>query len=73
MPDGSLVGDLEAELRRSIAAVARDSVVESLVSFLYVIINKITGIFTNPPIIDGQSGNAVFIFLSFKKFFLSQF
>jgi len=56
MPDGNLVGDLETELRKSITAVARDSSIESVVSFLYVLINKITGILTNPPIIDGQSG-----------------
>ena len=63
LADGSLVGDLEVELRRSIISVARDSSIEALVRFLYVLITKITAILTHPPIINGQAGQFLTYFL----------
>ena len=57
LADGSLVADLESDFRLSMSCLAREASLESLIRFLYVIINKIVEILVNPPVIEGQAGH----------------
>jgi len=56
LADGTRVDDIEAELKRSMTSVAKDSRLQPLISFLYVLLDKLVKLLIRPPVISGQIG-----------------